>query len=208
MLSDLDALLLVERRLDQRERLHAVGEGARCSAPSKGQQPTRATPGYSTPAGQPSRPPARAFTALAHQQQLGRQSLVTAANYLRKVAVRLAACTDDPPWHTHSMARVIAPAAAARIAPLRIRVTTSPREYRKEATSPSDNRKTRSHGGRKRTKYAATRVSSNVQFSIHPQPWAGQPETQRSRRRSVPVPCLSAYETGASSPSEGNHRLC
>ncbi|MGH1342093.1 MAG: tyrosine-type recombinase/integrase [Nannocystales bacterium] len=107
VLSDLDALLLVERWLEEREKLQAVGEGAPQFCTLKG---TATDPSYTrhllprlakrTGLERRVHPDGLRHThaadlahagvpVLAIQQQLGHHSLTTTANYLRKVGVRL-----------------------------------------------------------------------------------------------------------------------
>jgi len=107
VLSNLDALPLVERWLEEREKLQAVGEGAPLFCTLKG---TPTDPSYARhllprlakradlerrvhPHGLRHTHAADLALAgvpvLAIQQQLGHTSLVTTANYLRRVGVRL-----------------------------------------------------------------------------------------------------------------------
>ena len=118
MLSDLDALPLVERWLEERGKLQAVGQGAPLFCTLKG---TPTDPSYARhllprlakraglerrvhPHGLRHTHAADLALAgvpvLAIQQQLGHSSLTTTESYLRKVGVRL------------DLARMIRPAAA------------------------------------------------------------------------------------------------
>ena len=119
VLSDLDALPLVERWLEERGKLQAVGQGAPLLCTLKG---TPTDPSYARhllprlaqraglerrvhPHGLRHTHAADLALAgvpvLAIQQQLGHSSLVTTANYLRKVGIRL------------DLARMIRPAPSA-----------------------------------------------------------------------------------------------
>jgi integrase len=107
VLSDLDALPLVKQWLDEREKLQAVGEGAPlfCTLRGTPTDPSYARhllPRLAKRAGLERRvhPHGLRHThaadlalagvpVLAIQQQLGHTSLVTTANYLRRVGVRL-----------------------------------------------------------------------------------------------------------------------
>ena len=107
MLSDLDALPLVERWLEERGKLQAVGQGAPLFCTLKG---TPTDPSYARhllprlakraglerrvhPHGLRHTHAADLALAgvpvLAIQQQLGHSSLITTESYLRKVGVRL-----------------------------------------------------------------------------------------------------------------------